>query len=170
PTDLPNLSPQCSVCLTPATVFHCALCFGTYVPTGQAPRPHSSLPSVSRDQLCAAAKEIPEAECIVEGFCHLERDGTLGLHSNSSSTSSFSASSNSAGQQPTGLALLGLIVASLEGAVASIDVQPAVAVTVGDGAASDMAAVMSTTGLGPLVTGSAGREGYAGGIIVKVVM
>ncbi|KAI4188281.1 MAG: hypothetical protein L6R41_002232 [Letrouitia leprolyta] len=115
-TDIPPLSPQCSACLSPTTVAHCALCWGSHIPTGQAPRPYSSLPSISRDELCKTAKQIPEARCIVDGFCP----------SAASVDSSFPPDGNSSEDlQPSGLALIEQIIAELgSDAVGYVGVKP----------------------------------------------
>ncbi|KAL8926637.1 MAG: hypothetical protein Q9172_001673 [Xanthocarpia lactea] len=60
---------QCRTCLSPSTVTHCATCFGTHIPTGFSPQTYASAPSISHNQLCSTAKAIPEAGCIVQGFC-----------------------------------------------------------------------------------------------------
>ncbi|KAL9584093.1 MAG: hypothetical protein Q9203_004806, partial [Teloschistes exilis] len=57
--------PQCSACLSSATISRCALCYGTHIPTGQASAPSA----ISRTQLCVAAQKIPQAKCIADGLC-----------------------------------------------------------------------------------------------------
>ncbi|KAL8753240.1 MAG: hypothetical protein Q9199_005187 [Rusavskia elegans] len=68
PTTISPLSLQCRTCLSPSIISHCATCFGTTILTGFTPQTYSA-PSITRDALCSAAKAIPEANCIVQGFC-----------------------------------------------------------------------------------------------------
>ncbi|KAL9010390.1 MAG: hypothetical protein Q9173_004670 [Seirophora scorigena] len=135
PADIPTLSPRCSACLAPATVSHCAVCWGTHIPLGQAPHPYSSLPSVSRDDLCAAARQIPHAECIVDAFCPAaEHDAP-------------------AEGEPGDLALIEDIIAGLGGAVGTVDVQQGPAVGNG-GAAGGEAPDTGGNATAPSVTGN----------------
>ncbi|KAL9633178.1 MAG: hypothetical protein Q9204_003504 [Flavoplaca sp. TL-2023a] len=69
PSNPPLPSPQCHACLSASTISHCANCFGTRVPTGFTPQTYVNAPSITRKALCSAAKVMPEANCIVEGFC-----------------------------------------------------------------------------------------------------
>ncbi|KAI4224778.1 MAG: hypothetical protein L6R36_004411 [Xanthoria steineri] len=77
PTAISPLSPQCRTCLSPSTISHCAACFGTHIPTGFTPSTHASAPSITRDDLCAAAKAFPGANCIAEAFCPEAEDGKI---------------------------------------------------------------------------------------------
>ncbi|KAI4089274.1 MAG: hypothetical protein LQ344_005492 [Seirophora lacunosa] len=143
PADIPTLSPQCSACLTPATVSHCAVCWGTRIPLGQAPHPYSSLPSVSRDDLCTAARQIPDAECIVDAFCPVAEHGAPAAEDDTP-----------AEVEPGDLALIEDIIAGLSGAVGTVDVQQGPAVGNGGAAAGGEAPDTGGNTTAQLVTGS----------------
>ncbi|CAL8579842.1 hypothetical protein XPA_005573 [Xanthoria parietina] len=105
PTALPPLSPQCRTCLSPSTVSHCAACFGTHIPTGFTPSTHASAPSITRDDICSAAKAIPGASCVAEAFCPEEEEDN--------------------NDTPDPLAAVEQIIAGLgPNAVGDVDVQP----------------------------------------------
>lgn len=144
-TDIPPLSPQCSSCLSASTVSHCAICWGTHIPNGQAPRPYSSLPSISRDELCAAAKQVPEAGCIADGFCP-----------------AASAASSGEDTEPSGLALIEQIIAELGGgAVGNIDVKPAA------GVASTSSATATSNGVVGSTSTSVSAPGVTNGVSIS---
>ncbi|KAL8681878.1 MAG: hypothetical protein Q9186_002035 [Xanthomendoza sp. 1 TL-2023] len=143
PANIPNLPPPCRDCLKPAQISHCAACFGTHVPTGFSPQSYGSSPSISRDQICAAAKQIPEAGCIVESFCPKDSLPSAPIES------------------PDPLAVVEQIIADLgENAVGGVDVQQGAAVTTAEGSGagnSTDATTANTTGARGRAAGLCGK-------------
>ncbi|KAL8713606.1 MAG: hypothetical protein Q9220_002468 [cf. Caloplaca sp. 1 TL-2023] len=129
-TTLPTLSPQCSACLSPALLSHCVICFGTHVPAGFTPQtyPSGQNPNITRSQLCDVAKQIPEADCVVKGFCDPDAEPSA---SSSSSSSTGAANGTTATNSSTAvteaesaLQVVEEIIGELAGVVGSVDVQP----------------------------------------------
>lgn len=105
--------------------------------------PYSSLPSISRDDLCAAAKKIPQAGCIVDGFCPAAKNSL------SSGTTESSE-----------LALIEQIIADLgNSAIGQVDVQPA---PVGTSSVSISASISTSSS-----TSTTSSEGRAVGLCGK---
>lgn len=124
PSDISNVPPQCSACLSTATVSHCAICWGSHVSTGQAPGAYyKPVAAVSRAQLCAAAEKVPQAGCIADGFCDAVYLHITPLPSPTSGGTT-SSSSGSTSSSLEGIALVDAIINNLGGAaVGNVAVQ-----------------------------------------------